>query len=371
MSAHSIIPPSSSARRVQCPQSTTLEAIYPEDGDSEEAREGTAAHWALAEQLEGRLVDVGQIAGNGVVLTLEMVQGADLVYDYVVKLLKPFGLKPQDGQVEKRVNIPRVHAESWGTPDYWIMLPDGTLFILDFKFGYRFVGAHENMQLVEYVAGVTDGVPPHRENMNVHAVVAQPRSFHRDGPIREWATTLLDLRALINVASNAAHEALGPNPRARTGPECRDCRARHACPALQADAMLGADQARKVTPLVLDAASAALEKRIIDQAMERLKARRTGLDEQLTQMLQTGKQVPGYTLARSSGREAWTKPAAEVIALGELMGIKVAKRQDAITPNQAREAGMHESLVAAMSTRTPGALTLVEDDGSTLRRIFG
>jgi hypothetical protein len=363
---HSIVAPSSSARRVQCPASTTLEALYPEDEDSPEAAEGVAAHWAVAEQLSGRLIDVGQIAPNGVVLDLEMVQSADAVCDYVTKLLAPHGLKPSDGHVEERVNIPRVHPQSWGTPDYWIKLPTGAWFLLDFKYGHRFVPEFENMQLVEYLAGIVDDLP----QVPVIAVVAQPRSYSSKGAIREWRTDTVALRPYINRASNAAYEALGPNPRARVGPECRDCRARHACTALQAAAYDAMDEAKTVTPLVLPPAGLSLELRLALRAHALLEARISGLEEQARAEIKRGVLVPGWRVVHSMGRERWKVPAEEVIAVGQMMGLNVAKPVEAVTPNQAREKGLDPSVVAALSTRPAGGATLVEDDGSETRRIF-
>ena len=107
--AHHIAAPSSRARHIQCTQSITLEAQFPETEETEEQREGTAAHWAVSEMLSGRLVDVGQIAPNGYVLTHEMMLGADLTYDDVCKALAPYGLKPHQGQIEQRVRIEREH----------------------------------------------------------------------------------------------------------------------------------------------------------------------------------------------------------------------------------------------------------------------
>ena len=47
--AHHIAAPSSRARHIQCTQSITLEAQFPETEETEEQREGTAAHWAVSE----------------------------------------------------------------------------------------------------------------------------------------------------------------------------------------------------------------------------------------------------------------------------------------------------------------------------------
>ncbi len=165
--AHSPLPPSSSARRVQCTASTRAEAAHPQGEDGPDAIDGTTAHWGVAEMLEGRLIDVGQIAPpTGVFLTEEMVEAADLMYGDVVAELAPYGMATHHGQVEQRVAIPRVHPQSWGTPDHRVWLPMAQpapythhLLLYDFKFGRRIVDVFENMQLVEYVAGVLGELP--------------------------------------------------------------------------------------------------------------------------------------------------------------------------------------------------------------------
>lgn len=374
MSGHSVIAPSSSARRVQCPRSTTLEAMFPEDEDSPEAAEGEAAHWGVAEMLSGRLIDPGVIAPNGIALTVEMTEAADAVYDDVCRELAPFGLKPSDGKVESRVAIPRVHPQSFGTPDYYIVLQlPGSLRVLvyDFKFGHRIVEHFENMQLVEYVAGITAGIADHAQPVEVIAKICQPRAYHRDGPIRAWRTSLLAMRALINIASTAAHEALGPDPRARVGPECRDCRGRHACPALQQAGFAAMDEAKRIVPLEMSVQAMALERRMVRRAIEALKARDTGLEQQLLSVAKSGAQVPGWRIEHGSGREAWTRPPAEIAAVAQALGVNVTKPLDVLTPTQARAAGLAPEIVDAFATRPRAAAALVEDDGSKLRSIFG
>lgn len=367
--AHSVLAPSSAARRIQCPQSTTLEPLFPDLEDSSEAADGTAAHWAMAEQLMGRLVDVGVIAPNGVPLTEEMCKAADRVYDYVVKTLAPYGLKPSDGHIEQPVMIRRVHEQAWGTPDYWIRLSPALVLVLDFKFGHRIVEAFQNAQLVDYLAGIFD-VAGVTEHCQVIAAIAQPRAHHKDGPIREWRTTMLELRALINISSNAAHEALGPNPRARVGSECRDCRARHACPKLQQAAYAALDEAHRVVPLELPPQAAALELLFVRKAIEQLTARQTGLEAQIEAQLKAGKTVPGWRMEHGAGRLHWSRPAAEVIAMGKALSLELAKPPEAITPLQAQEAGLDPNIVGAMSRRIPGGTKLVEDDGSLGVRLF-
>jgi hypothetical protein len=374
MTQHSVLPPSSSARRIQCPASTLLEARYPGDGQSPEAIEGEAAHWAASEMLSGRLVDVGQIAPNGHVLTQEMVEGADLYYDDVVATLKPHGLAPHQGEIEKPVAIPRVHPQSFGTPDFYAWTSFGRLLVYDYKFGHRTVEVYENAQLIEYVAGIIDPLLKQGyddRNIVVTTKVVQPRSFHRDGPIRSWTFKAGDIRAHINLAENAAHEALGPEPKQRVGPECRDCRARHACVTLQRAAYRELDEAGREQPLDLPPAALAVELGMLRRGIERLEARASGLEEQALAMLKRGESIPGWRVEHGAGRQRWVKPAAEVLAVGQMLGLDLAKPAEPITPKQAVAAGLLPEMLASLAETPKGAAALVRDDGSKARAVFG
>lgn len=371
---HSRIAPSSGARRLQCPASTTMEERFPEAEPSEESAEGEASHWAGAELLQGRLPDVGDVAPNGVRLTQEMLEGADLYYADVVKTLGP---SPRVF-VEQPVRIPRVHVESWGTPDCYawtgaIQSPSQaplTLYLWDYKFGHRVVEVYENRQCIEYVAGL---LPPDVNDRTIRVVVTivQPRSFHKDGPIRRWSFMASEIRAHINQQAHAAAEALGPDPRARVGPECRDCRARHACPTLQAAALDACDIAGKAQPLVPSLDALGVELRMLKRAEGLLKARIAGLEAEAIQHFKSGRSIPHFRIEHGNGRRRWAKPNAEVFALGDMLGVNLRAESEPITPTQAVKAGLPEVLLTEFAERPRAAATLVEDDGSTARRIFG
>lgn len=370
--AHSIIAPSSSARRIQCSASTLLEAQFPEDASGVEAMEGEAAHWASAEMLSGRLVDIGVVAPNGVFLTQEMVEAADLYYDDVATTLAPWGFKPHQGKIESPIQIKRVHEQSFGTPDYYFWVRLGTLFLWDFKFGHRVVEVYENPQLIEYVAGILAELPGFDDRtIEVMVKIVQPRAFHKDGPIRSWSFKASDIRGHINIASTAAHEALGPNPVQRAGPECRDCRARHACATLQRATYRAIDESLREQPLELQPAALGLELRMVDDAVKRLEARRSGLEEQALALLKRGVQIPGWSVEHGNGRQRWSKPAAEVFAIGKMLGLDLAKRAEPVTPKQAVDKGLPAVMLPALAETPRGAATLTRDNGSKARAIFG
>lgn len=374
---HSILAPSSMARTVQCPASVRMEQQFPETEDSPDAADGEAVHWGSAEMLAGRLVDEGQRAPNGVLLTQEMVEAVDLYCDDVTKALAVFGMKPSDGAIETPVSIERIHPQCWGTPDFRAWIPAHLrggrplLILWDLKYGHRDVRAFENWQCVAYVAGCLAATNLPDTEVDVEVRIAQPRSYHREGPVRRWAFAAVHLRPMVNIASTASHEALGENPRARVGPECRDCRARHACPTLQRAAAGACDEAGKAQPFGLTPAALGVELRYLKRAEELLKARISGLEEQALALQRSGTAVPHWAVEHGSGRRRWAKPVGEVLALGRMFSLDLAKPIEAITPLQAVAKGLPETLLATFTEQPRGAATLVPDDGSKARRVFG
>lgn len=372
---HSILPPSSAARRIQCTASTTMEAKYPEAEESPDAAEGTAAHWAGAEMLMGRGVKVGDKAPNGVFLNEEMLEGADLYVDTITGVLAPHGMSPKShGRIEQRVAIPRVHPQSWGTPDFSAWLPGAHLFVTDFKFGHRWVDVYENAQLVEYVGGLIPTCPiPNLIDMQIKVTVCivQPRSFHREGPVRFWTFRGDDIRGHLNASMNSAHEALSQNAKARVGSECRDCKARHACPTLQRASMTACDMAGAAQPFDLPVEAMALEYRTLRRYGDLLSARASGLEQQLLALGKAGKSTPGLRIEHGAGRERWTVTDAQVIQIGAALGVNVAKAPEAMTPKQAVKAGLPPAVLPGLTNNPRGEAKLVLDDGTLARRVFG
>lgn len=84
MTAHARLAPSSAARIVACPGSRKLEAMFPQE-ETIESREGDAAHWAAAQMLAGVAVSIGMAASNGVLLTDEMIEGAEMYAEHILK----------------------------------------------------------------------------------------------------------------------------------------------------------------------------------------------------------------------------------------------------------------------------------------------
>jgi Protein of unknown function (DUF2800) len=356
--------PSGFAQMVQCPGSLTLQALYPEREDTPDAMAGTAAHWVLQQMLTtGRDPQVGELADNGVAVTLEMIEAAAECAEDVRHTLAGTSAVPV---VEQYIGLPRVLDGCGGTPDVRASLSPRMHYAWDFKFGHRYVPAFENWQLIGYASGFAMDEP----GATVVLKIVQPRSFHVDGPVRTWRLQAQDLAPYVQRLHVAAHEAVGRDPQLRTGPACQDCTARHACPALTERAYEAREVSGKTHPLEITGSLLAVELRTLWDARDRLDARISGLEAQAEALLRT-QAVPGLRLTHGQGRAAWSRPVEEVKAMADMLGVSVLKPPALITPPQAEAAGMPAELVAAYSHRPSGAAKLVADDGTFARQVFG
>lgn len=361
--AHAFLAPSSAPiwGPGGCPASPTHQGKYPEDAESEESREGVAAHHYVTETILGRTVAAGDIAPNGFPIDLTMVEAG---WDIITDVRDTYDANGGILAVEERVHMAAtVHPHNWGTPDVTlIVFARKVLFVWDYKYGHRYVDAFRNWQCVDYAAGVleSNGVPVEDwPNWTIYVTIAQPRNYHPDGPLRQWKFAGAELVTLVGELRAAAIEAMEPDAPFRTGDHCRDCTGRHACPALQQATMNLVDVSLRGQPIDLPPLAVGLELTFIRAAIKRLSARSQGLEEQALALNRNGVDVPFWKSEYSQGREKWTVPIGEVFALGDLYGVDVRKPPDAITPAQARKAGVDADMVKAVSDKPRGALSLV------------
>ena len=222
--------------------------------------------------------------------------------------------------------------------------------------------------MIEYAAGL---IQIKRAIKQVMFCIIQPRSYHREGKIRVWNTTPLELAPYFEKLREQEAIAAKPGAPCVPNPECCDCRARHACEALQRSALTAVDVSTSSTPWELDAASTGRELRYLKKAATSLDARIVGLEEQAKYMIAQGQSVVGFRLEPGNGREQWKADAEEIIETAELFGIEVEKKKQLITPNQARKLKMPEKIIKRLTEYYPGALKLTAIDEHLPRKIFG
>lgn len=356
MNAHSPLAPSSAYRWVVCPGSVSLSQRYPEIEEGEAAAEGTASHWAGSEQLLGLAVHLGSVAPNGIVLTQEMLDGAQLWYDVV-------GGPNPELQVEQRVAMPRIHAAAFGTPDTWRWFPaDGILRVWDYKYGFGIVEAPENWQCIQYTCGILDllGIDGRNDQVVwVEIIIIQPRAPHPDGRVRTWRVRASDLRAMFNKLAAAADEAMGSAPRTVSGTHCLHCPAAAHCETLKRSAYAAGDYLGDTTTFELDAAASAYELQLLEHLEALVSARLKARTADIESRLKRGQSVTGFALEPSYGRRTW-RDHEEVILMGDLLGVELRKPAEAITPNQAKKIIDKDVIDAYAHTPTTGT-KLVRD----------
>ena len=348
-----------------------MEAAHPEQGDQEAARLGTAAHWVMEQFLNGNvMVEVDSVTPNGVMVTQEMIEGAEMIYNDVVKRVGSNWQRVI--RVEQQVAMPSVSTHNWGTPDVvaWV---GSDLHIWDYKFGHDQVEVFENWQLIDYTIGCLEGVTQGFVPTKITLTVIQPRAFHSDGPVRSWSLFATEIEPYKHRLAMAADEATSDSasPQAKPTPEgCEHCTARHACVALQRAAYRGVAIAETAQASELSPQALGLEMRILYEASKLIEARRSGLETQALTLMRQAVTVPHWVLRPGTARTVWNKTDSEVIALGAMMGIDLTKPEEAITPAQAIKKGLDATLTAAYSFKPQGALKLTIDDGSDARRTF-
>ena len=370
-----ILRPSSAAGWVRCAGKPRLEALYPEDTDSDAAREGTAAHWALSEMLNGRAVAEGQITPDNFVLTAEMVEAAQDVIRWIHLRIAEHGGEQPRMFVEHFVKIARVHAQCQGTFDLCLYFSGAkVLYVLDYKFGFGRVEVFENWQLLCYLAGVLEmlGISgADNDALQVVLGIIQPRSFHPDGAIRLWRTTPTQARPYIVELAAAALRALAPDATCTVNDTCDHCDARHACPALQAQGLRAADRSKQAVPFDLPPHALGLELKMVRDALKALTARETGLTGQAEAILKGGGRVPFWAIESKPGNMAWKVTGEEVITLGKLLGVDLQKPVAPITPTQARDRGIDPALLEVYAERPAGKPKLVPMTDASARKVFG
>lgn len=363
MTSHAPLPPSSADRWYQCARSPSLEAAFPEDEESEAAREGTAAHWYLAERLQGRWPVNGAIAENGVPVTAEMVDNVQPLIDAVQEVQ---ALTDAELHVEQRVSMALgVHPDNWGTCDIFLYDPaTKTIYVWDFKYGYGYVDHVRNWQLIDYAQGVLEhyGLAP--GSASVSMTIYQPRCYQRGPALRTWTITGEEHRALIQDLHMRA-KLVSPNAAATTGPACKNCKGRVACEANQRMVGSALDVTLRTTSEPLTGRALGAEYATLCDAEERIKARRVGLEA----AIKSNPSGTGWVTEQGYGREKWSVPVEQVLELGDMFGLDLRK-PDAITPAQARKLGLDEEVSKGYSVKPRGEVKLVRASDSAAARAF-
>jgi hypothetical protein len=345
-------------------------ALLEGEADHTVREEGTAIHWVAATLKEQIYTPtVGEVAPNGVIITDELMDAA-LFYLNVLD-----SMPVSEGWYIEAQNMParRIHSQCGGTPDaFGLYRAAPTIRVPDLKGGFVPVEVFPNWQLFGYLAAILDQFPEWEvPGVTVEFCIVQPRAFHKDGPVRKFSMPLLECYPYFETLRMAAHIAMGDYAKAIAGPQCDDCNARHACAVAHKASMRALEISGEPDMLDLTAAAVDYEMLRLEDAQRMLTARLTGLRAQATHMIRNGQSLPHWAMESGNGRLKWIDDEAEraAIAMGDLLGKNLRKRETAITPTQASKL-MPADMLDTYARRERGEVKLVRFDSNVAVKAF-
>jgi hypothetical protein len=185
---HSSIGASSAHRWIACPGSIKLCETVPPLPSSKYATEGTRAHTVAEAYILGQ--PIPSYADEA------MIEGAKMYSRAISERMLNCNEITHPLRLESRVSIPSLDPGAFGTCDAWFV-GDGTLYILDYKYGQGLsVSPIENDQLKYYAAGVIETFKLINDIDKVSLVIVQPRC----GGVSEWECGLGQLQRFVDSA---------------------------------------------------------------------------------------------------------------------------------------------------------------------------
>ena len=248
---HALLSASSSERWIHCPPSARLSESY-EDKGSDYAAEGTDAHSLCEFKLKTAFGMEANDPTEG--LTYYDQEMDDSTTGYAAYVLEQVEAEKEVCSdpvvlIEQRVDFSRWVEQGFGTADC-IIIADGTLQIIDFKYGLGvLVSAEENPQMMCYALGALELFDDIYDISTVRMTIYQPR---RDN-LSTYELSKEDLfRWAEDVLKPAADLAFAGDGNFLCGEWCGFCKAKNACRARAAANLELAKYEFKLPPLLTD-----------------------------------------------------------------------------------------------------------------------
>lgn len=228
MAAHSVYPPSSAKRYMNCTPALKLEQQF-EDEQSPYAEEGSAGH-SLAEHLIKKHLKKRSKRPVSDYYTDELVEAVDEYVGYCIGQIEAAKQECSDPvfEVERRTDISRHIEGCFGTADM-VIVTDHKIHVIDLKLGKGvMVDAEHNEQLMIYGLGILDFYEILYDIETVALTIVQPRLEH----LSTWEISVEDLKKWAKEELEPkARMALAGEGEFRAGDHCRFCKARFTCRA--------------------------------------------------------------------------------------------------------------------------------------------
>ena len=309
MTNHSLLSASSSHRWLHCPPSARLCEGYDDKG-SNFAAEGTDAHALCEYKLRAALgMEAKDPTEDLSWYDAEMEESANGYAAFVMELVEEAKKNCSDLVVliEQRLDYSRYVAEGFGTGDC-VIIADGTLHIVDFKYGRGIlVEAEDNPQMMLYALGALELFDCLYDIDTVSMTIFQPRRGNvstytlSKADLYEWADTVL---------APAAELAWSGEGEYHCGDWCQFCKAKADCRKRANANMELAKYEFKQPPLLTDEEVEEILGRI-----DELIAWASDIRDYALQAAIGGKHWTGYKLVEGRSNRKYTDERAVVAAV--------------------------------------------------------
>ena len=311
MPKHALLSASSSDRWIHCPPSARLSETY-EDKGSDYAAEGTDAHSLCEYKLRKALgMEADDPTEHLSWFNQEMDDHATGYAAYVLEQVEAAKETCSDPVVliEQRVDFSRWVEEGFGTADC-IVIADGTLQIIDFKYGLGvLVSAEENPQMMCYALGALELFDDIYDIDAVRMTIYQPR---RDN-LSTYVLSKEDLyRWADEVLKPPADLAFAGDGILLCGEWCGFCKAKNACRARAAANLELARYDFKLPPLLTDE-----DVEDILGKVDALVAWASDIKDYALQQAISGKVWSGWKLVEGRSNRKYVNDAAVAAAVTE------------------------------------------------------
>ena len=232
--AHAVLSASGASRWLACTPSARLEEQFP-DSTSEYAKEGTLAHEVCELKVRKNLIELMSTRTYNTKLKKikenelwqdEMDKFTDAYLEYIQELVHSYSCSPAV-MVEKKVDFSQYVPEGFGTADC-IVIAEGTMHIIDFKYGKGVaVSAENNPQMKLYALGAYLEYSMLYPIEKIRMAIIQPRLENEASESEIFVAELMDWAE--NVVKPLAEKAYKGEGTYIAGNHCRFCRAKATC----------------------------------------------------------------------------------------------------------------------------------------------
>ena len=232
--AHAVLSASGASRWLACTPSARLEEQFP-DSTSEYAKEGTLAHEVCELKVRKNLIEQMPTRTYNTKLKKlkenelwqdEMDKFTDAYLEYIQELVHSYSCSPAV-MVEKKVDFSQYVPEGFGTADC-IVIAEGTMHIIDFKYGKGVaVSAENNPQMKLYALGAYLEYSMLYPIEKIKMAIVQPRLENEASESEIFVAELMDWAE--NVVKPLAEKAYKGEGTYIAGNHCRFCRAKATC----------------------------------------------------------------------------------------------------------------------------------------------